>query len=227
MIIIITALERGITLMNPWTNFKPGKWQTTIDMRDFIQQNYLPYDGNGDFLAGVTPRTKDLWDKCRQLLLQEGSKKGVLDIDTNLVSTITAHKPGYIDENLEIIVGLQTDAPLKRSVIPNGGVRMVEQACEAYGYQLNPEISNTYHNHVTTHNTAVFNMYTKEMKQARKLGIITGLPDGYGRGRIIGDYRRVALYGINRLIEEKKMDLQGLASGPIHEQTLRLREEVA
>ena len=213
--------------MNPWNNFKPGKWQTRIDLRDFIQQNYLPYDGNGDFLAGATPRTKKLWDNCSQLLSQERSKDGVLDIDTDIVSTIISHKPGYIDQSLEVIVGLQTDAPLKRSVIPNGGVRMAEQACEAYGYQLNPEISNIYHNHVTTHNTAVFNMYTREMKQARKLGIITGLPDGYGRGRIIGDYRRVALYGINRLIAEKKADLQNLESQAMDEQILRLREEVA
>jgi len=213
--------------MNPWNNFQPGIWQTTIDIRDFIQQNYLPYDGNEDFLVGVTPRTKKLWDKCRQLLSEERSKNGVLDIATDIVSTITAHKPGYIDRSLEIIVGLQTDAPLKRSVIPNGGVRMAEQACAAYGYQLSPEISNIYHNHVTTHNTAVFSMYTREMKQARKLGIITGLPDGYGRGRIIGDYRRVALYGVNRLIEEKKVDLHGLGSGPMDEEILRLREEVA
>ena len=170
--------------MNAWNNFESGKWQTTIDIRDFIQQNYLPYSGNGDFLANVTPRTEKLWDNCSQLLTQERNKDGVLDIDTQTVSTITAHKPGYIDQSLEIIVGLQTDAPLKRSVIPSGGVRMAEQACAAYGYKLSPEISNIYHNHVTTHNTAVFNMYTTEMKQARKLGIITGLPDGYGRGQI-------------------------------------------
>jgi len=213
--------------MNPWNNFKLGKWQTEIDIRDFIQQNYLPYEGNGDFLASVTPRTEKLWEKCSQLLSQERSKNGVLDVDTDTVSTITAHKPGYIDQSLEIIVGLQTDAPLKRSIIPNGGVRMAEQACEAYGYKLSPEISNIYHNHVTTHNTAVFNMYTTEMKQARKLGIITGLPDGYGRGRIIGDYRRVALYGVNKLIKGKKDDLQTLATQPMSEQTLRLREEVA
>jgi len=212
--------------MNPWNKFKPGKWQDTIDLRDFIQQNYLPYEGNSDFLAEVTPRTKKLWEKCSQLLSQERSKKGVLDIDTETVSTITSHKPGYIDQSLEVIFGLQTDAPLKRSVIPNGGIRMAEQACEAYGYKLNPEISNIYHNHVTTHNTAVFNMYTSAMKQARKLGIITGLPDGYGRGRIIGDYRRIALYGIAKLIEDKNKDLRQL-TGSMNEETLRLREEVA
>jgi len=213
--------------MNPWNNFKPGNWQDTIDVRDFIQQNYLPYEGNSDFLAKVTPRTKQLWEKCSQLLTQERNKKGVLDIDTEIVSTITSHKPGYIDQSLEVIFGLQTDAPLKRSVIPNGGIRMAEQACEAYGYKLNPEISDIYHNHVTTHNTAVFNMYTAEMKQARKLGIITGLPDGYGRGRIIGDYRRIALYGIAKLIEHKNKDLRHLATMPMNEETLRLREEVA
>ena len=213
--------------MNSWNNFKPGKWQTAIDVRDFIQTNYLPYEGNSDFLADVTPNTKKLWDKCSQLLSEERSKGGVLDIDTDTVSTITSHKPGYIDQNLEIIVGLQTDAPLKRSVIPNGGVRMAEQACEAYGYKLNPEISNIYHNHVTTHNTAVFNMYTEEMKKARKLGIITGLPDGYGRGRIIGDYRRVALYGINKLIAVKKEDMRSLANEPMNEEVLRTREEVS
>ena len=213
--------------MNPWNDFKVGKWQTTVNVRDFIQQNYLPYNGNEDFLVGVTPRTRELWDKCSLLLSQERANNGVLAIDANTVSSITSHKPGYIDENLEIIFGLQTDAPLKRSIIPSGGVRMAEQACEAYGYTLSPEISNIYRNHVTTHNTAVFNMYTAEMKQARKLGIITGLPDGYGRGRIIGDYRRIALYGVNKLITAKRADLLSLANEPMNEQVLRLREEVS
>jgi formate C-acetyltransferase len=210
-----------------WQQFKPGKWQTSINVRDFIQNNYLPYEGNSDFLATVTPRTKKLWDKCSALLAEEREKNGVLDVDPTIVSTITSHKPGYIEESLEVIYGLQTDAPLKRSVIANGGVRMAEQACEAYGYKLNPEISNIYRNHVTTHNTAVFNMYTDEMKKARKLGIITGLPDGYGRGRIIGDYRRIALYGINYLMTTKKADLEDLAHKPMNEETLRLREEVS
>jgi formate C-acetyltransferase len=213
-------------MSNAWLDFKPGKWQTSINIRDFIQHNYIPYEGNSDFLVSVTPRTKKLWDKCSLLLSQEREKKGVLDVDFTTASTITSHNPGYIEKELEIIVGLQTDAPLKRSVIANGGVRMAEQACEAYGYKLNPEISNIYHHHVTTHNTAVFNMYTDEMKKARKLGIITGLPDGYGRGRIIGDYRRVALYGITHLLEAKKADLQGLAN-QMNEETLRLREEVS
>jgi formate C-acetyltransferase len=208
-------------------NFKSGKWQTTIDVRDFIQKNYLPYEGSSDFLSTVTPRTKELWDKCSLLLSQERAKNGVLDIDPTTVSTIISHTPGYIDKDLEVIVGLQTDAPLKRSVIANGGVRMAEQACEAYGFKLNPEISNIYRNHVTTHNTAVFNMYTDEMKKARKLGIITGLPDGYGRGRIIGDYRRIALYGIDKLITAKREDLKALANQPMNEENLRLREEVA
>jgi len=216
-----------MTIMNPWNHFKSGQWETSIDLRDFIQQNYLPYEGDGTFLAAVTPRTEKLWNQCSELLAKERSKNGVLDIDTHTVSTITAHKPGYIDKNLEIIVGLQTDAPLKRSIIPRTGVRMAEQACEAYGYQLDPKISDIYHNHVTTHNSAVFSMYTKEMKKARKLGIITGLPDGYGRGRIIGDYRRIALYGIDRLIEAKKEDLDNLETGSMNEEKLRLREEVA
>ncbi|OAM96160.1 formate C-acetyltransferase [Pelosinus fermentans] len=210
-----------------WKDFKPGIWQNSINVRDFIQHNYTPYEGNSDFLAPVTPRTKKLWDKCSSLLSQEREKQGVLDVDPDIVSTITSHKPGYIERDLEIIVGLQTDAPLKRSVIANGGVRMAEQACEAYGYKLNPAISDIYRNHVTTHNTAVFNMYTDEMKKARKLGIITGLPDGYGRGRIIGDYRRIALYGVSHLLEAKKNDLQGLTNQPMDEKTLRLREEVS
>ncbi len=210
-----------------WKDFKPGIWQNSINVRDFIQHNYTPYEGNSDFLAPATPRTKKLWNKCSSLLLKEREKQGVLDVDPDIVSTITSHKPGYIERELEIVVGLQTDAPLKRSVIANGGVRMAEQACEAYGYKLNPAISDIYRNHVTTHNTAVFNMYTDEMKKARKLGIITGLPDGYGRGRIIGDYRRIALYGVNQLLEAKKNDLQDLANQPMDEKILRLREEVS
>ncbi len=210
-----------------WKEFKPGKWQTVINVRDFIQHNYLPYEGNSEFLAPATSRTSKLWDKCSLLLSQEREKNGVLDVDPTIASTITSHQPGYIEKELEIIVGLQTDAPLKRSVIANGGVRMAEQACEAYGYKLSPVISDIYHNHVTTHNTAVFNMYTDEMKKARKLGIISGLPDGYGRGRIIGDYRRIALYGVNQLLAAKKVDLQSLADRPMDEETLRLREEVS
>lgn len=212
--------------MDTWRTFKPGKWQTSIDVRDFIQANYTPYTGEADFLAPATERTQRLWEQCSTLLQQERSNNGVLAVDPSTVSTIASHKPGYIDQTLEVVVGLQTDSPLKRSVIVNGGVRMAEQACEAYGYKLDPQISDMYHNHTTTHNSAIFKIYTDEMKKARKLGIITGLPDGYGRGRIIGDYRRVALYGINRLIEGKKEDLQALGRQGLCEDTLRLREEV-
>jgi len=212
--------------MQAWEGFIAGKWQEQIDVRDFIQRNYSPYHGDGSFLAPATDRTKKLWAKCMELLAQERARGGVLDVDTTRVSTITAHPAGYIDKDLEVIVGLQTDAPLKRSVIVNGGIRMAEQACEAYGYRLDPKISEIYHQHCKTHNTAVFEVYTEQMRQAWRLGIITGLPDAYGRGRIIGDYRRVALYGVDRLIQAKEADLEML--GPaMTEEVIRLRAEVA
>ncbi|SDF43226.1 formate C-acetyltransferase [Sporolituus thermophilus] len=214
-------------VMNAWQGFRPGRWTETIDVRDFIQHNYTPYTGDGAFLTGPTARTAKLWDKCCRLLAAERAAGGVLAVDTEKVSTITAHAPGYIDRDLEKIVGLQTDAPLKRGVIVSGGIRMAEQACEAYGYRLNPAISAIYHEHRVTHNTAVFRAYTEEMKQARRVGIITGLPDAYGRGRIIGDYRRVALYGTDRLIAAKQADLGRLAAMPMTEEVIRLREEVA
>lgn len=213
--------------MNAWTNFKGDTWKNNVDVRDFIQQNYQPYEDGDQFLVGPTDRTKKLWQECAELLQQERANSGVLAIDTETVSTITSHQPGYINKQLETVFGLQTDAPLKRSVIVNGGVRMAEQACEAYGLHLNPSISDTYHNHRTTHNTAVFSCYTDEMRQARKAGIITGLPDAYGRGRIIGDYRRVALYGIDLLITVKENDLRQLAKRPMLEDTIRTREEIA
>lgn len=213
--------------MLAWREFVTGDWQTQINVRDFIQKNYQPYEGDDVFLAGPVFRTKRLWAECGKLLKQERESGGVLDIDTEIVSTITSHGAGYIEKELELIVGLQTDAPLKRSVIVNGGIRMAEQACEAYGKTLNPQISDIYHNHAKTHNTAVFEAYTEEMKQARRLGLITGLPDAYGRGRIIGDYRRVALYGITRLIEAKKADLAALAAEPMTEAVIRTREETA
>ncbi|MEN6411884.1 MAG: formate C-acetyltransferase [Veillonellales bacterium] len=213
--------------MKAWTGFKNGLWQNSINVRDFIQQNHQPYDGDGQFLAGASTRTSQLWSQCTQLLKQEHANNGVLDIDTERVSTITSHQPGYIDKTCEIIFGLQTDAPLKRGVIVNGGIRMAEQACEAYERKLNPKISGIYHNHCTTHNTAVFNCYTEEMRHARRLGIITGLPDAYGRGRIIGDYRRIALYGIDRLIEGKKTDFSQSADKPMSEIIIRQREELA
>jgi len=208
-------------------NFNTGDWVNTINVRDFIQRNYSSYAGDASFLVKATPRTSNLWGKCAMLLAAERQAGGVLDIDTTRVSTITAHDAGYIDKPLEVIVGLQTEAPLKRSVIVNGGIRMAEQACEAYGFKLDSTISDIYHKHRTTHNAAVFNAYTEEMKQARRVGIITGLPDAYGRGRIIGDYRRVALYGIDRLIAAKIEDLQQLSGQAATEEVIRSREEVA
>ena len=213
--------------MMQWQNFSAGDWQTDIDVRGFIQTNYTPYTGDAVFLATATFRTKRLWEECSRLLQQEREAGGVLDIDTEVVSTITSHRAGYIAKELELIVGLQTDAPLKRSVIVNGGVRLAEQACAAYGRTLNPQISDIYHNHRKTHNTAVFEAYTEEMKQARRLGLITGLPDAYGRGRIIGDYRRVALYGTELLRQAKQKALELAAGQPMSEAAIRTREEIA
>lgn len=176
--------------MRQWSGFKAGTWQQAIDVRDFIQSNYTPYEGGAGFLAGVGDKTGRLWDKCRALLKQEREAGGVLDIDTGRVMDILSHEPGYIDPKLETIVGLQTDAPLKRGVVVNGGIRMAEQACAAYGRRLDPAIGEIYHRHATTHNTAVFKAYTDKMKQARRVGIISGLPDAYGRGRLIGEDRK-------------------------------------
>lgn len=212
--------------MNAWNGFQKGRWQRRIDVRSFIQRNYQPYTGDDAFLAGPTAKTKALWDKCMTLLKEEQQKGGVLSVDAGRVSTITSHGAGYIDKELEVVVGLQTEAPLERGVIVNGGIRMAEQACEAYGYQLDPAISDIYNHHRTTHNTAVFRAYTDEMKLARKVGIITGLPDAYGRGRIIGDYRRVALYGIDHLVAAKKKDLKERIDA-MDEETMRSREELA
>lgn len=213
--------------MKAWQGFKGQSWQNTINVRDFIQQNYTPYEGDGQFLAGPTERTSKLWEKCSELLRQERANNGVLDVDPSKVSTVTSHPAGYIDKELEVVFGLQTDAPLKRGIIVNGGIRMAEQACEAYGYELDEKISETYHNHRITHNTGVFMAYTDEMKLARGTAIITGLPDAYGRGRIIGDYRRLALYGIDKLSEAKMNDLHELAVKPMTEEVIRLREEVS
>ena len=213
--------------MQKWQGFNEGKWQEEIDVRNFIQTNYVPYEGIDSFLEGPTSKTAALWQECTELLAKERTNNGVLDVDTDRVSTITSHKPGYIDRFKETIVGLQTDSPLKRSVIVNSGVRMAEQACEAYGYELNPAISDIYNNHRTTHNSAVFSVYTDEMLLARKLGIITGLPDAYGRGRIIGDYRRVALYGIDKLVEAKEADQKSLENETMSEAVIRLREEIS
>ncbi len=213
--------------MKEWRGFAAGIWQNTVDVRDFIQRNYKPYMGTDNFLVGPTEQTSNLWKECLLLLEQERDKGGVLDVDTQTVSKVSSHQPGYIDRNLEKITGLQTDRPLKRSVIVNGGIRMAEQACEAYGYQLSEQITEIYHNHCKTHNQAVFEAYTDDMRLVRSVGLITGLPDAYGRGRIIGDYRRVALYGINYLIEQKQNDLHQLFARELSAEDIRLREEIA
>ena len=206
-------------------NFKPGKWQTEINVRDFIQKNYTPYDGDSSFLAGPTEATTKLWEKCCDLFKQERENGGVLDMDTKVVSTIVSHGAGYIDKDLETIVGLQTDKPLKRSLQPFGGIRMAETSCKSYGYEVDPEISEIFTKYRKTHNQGVFDAYTPEMRKARHAAILTGLPDAYGRGRIIGDYRRVALYGIDRLIEDKKEQHASL-DGEMTPEKIQLKEEL-
>ena len=209
-----------------WNGFKEGKWQNEINVRDFIQTNYTPYEGDYSFLAGPTKRTTDLMTKLNTLLTIEKQYGGVLDIDTTTVSTVTGYKPGYLDKENEIIVGLQTNRPLKRGVNPFGGIRMARQACEAYGYKLSDKIEDEF-KFRTTHNDGVFRAYSEEMRLARKSSIITGLPDAYGRGRIIGDYRRVALYGVDRLIEEKKKDKAHIAKDEsMNYKTTRQLEEL-
>jgi len=180
-----------------WTEFKGEQWQKEIDVRDFIQSNYTPYLGDEGFLSERTERTAALWEECLELLKKERASGGVLSIDTSRATGINAYAPGYINKELELIVGLQTEKPLERSVNPFGGLRMAKQSCEAYGYQLDKDLEDFFVKHRKTHNDGVFDAYTQEMRKARSLGIITGLPDAYGRGRIIGDYRRVALYGVD------------------------------
>ena len=208
-----------------WNGFIKGAWQDEINVRDFIQTNYVEYAGDASFLAGATQRTKDLMGKVQELFALERQRGGVLDIDTNTVSSLTSYAPGYIDKENEIIVGMQTDSPLKRGVNPFGGIRMARQACEAYGYKLSDKVEQEFL-YRTTHNSGVFRAYTDEMRLARKCHVITGLPDAYGRGRIIGDYRRVALYGVDKLIEEKKKDKNKLADGAFNTETIRLDEEL-
>ena len=205
--------------------FNSGKWETEINVRDFIQNNYTPYEGDASFLEEPTQATIDLWNECCALLKEEHDKGGVLDMDTKIVSGITSHGAGYIDKNLEKIVGLQTDKPLKRALQPFGGIRMAQSACKSYGYQVDDEISEIFTKYRKTHNQGVFDVYTPEMKAARHSAIITGLPDAYGRGRIIGDYRRVALYGINRLIEDKLEQFKSL-EGEMTPERIQLREEI-
>ena len=208
-----------------WNGFAAGEWQRSIDVRSFIQKNWTPYLGDDAFLTGPTRRTKAVWKRCEELLLQE-LKNGILDVDTHRVSGIDNYAPGYIDKENEVIVGLQTDAPLKRIVNLYGGTRMAKSALEQYGYQLDPEIEAHFTEYRKTHNEGVFDAYPERTRAARHAGLLTGLPDAYGRGRIIGDYRRVALYGVDRLIEWKKQDLEEL-DGPMGEERIRLREEVS
>ena len=210
---------------NNWNGFIPGIWQDDINVRDFIQKNYTAYTGDDSFLSGATERTETLMKKVQNLFALERQFGGVLDIDTATVSSLTSFSPGYIDKQNEIIVGLQTNRPLKRAVCPFGGIRMARQACEAYGYKLSETVEDEFR-YRTTHNDGVFRAYTDEMRQARKCHVITGLPDAYGRGRIIGDYRRVALYGIDRLIEEKKKDKASLDAYPFSTATIRIDEEL-
>ncbi|AFZ48175.1 formate acetyltransferase [Cyanobacterium stanieri PCC 7202] len=208
-----------------WEEFEGGKWQQKINVRDFIQRNYTPYDGDESFLSDATPTTHNLWTEVKLLMKQE-REKGVLDAETKIPSSITAYGAGYIKKDLEKIVGLQTDKPLKRAIMPNGGIRVVEKSLEAYGYTIDPLVHDIFNKYRKTHNDGVFSAYTTEMRKARKSGIITGLPDAYGRGRIIGDYRRVALYGVDFLIEDKQNQLLSLEMDLMDEDTIRLREEI-
>ena len=209
-----------------WENFKKGDWQDEINVRDFIQKNYTPYEGDDSFLAGTTDKTEKLWNEVLDLYKKEFESNGhVLDIDTKTVSTVSSHDAGYIDKNLEEIVGLQTDSPLKRAIMPFGGIRIVEKSCEAYGREVDPETDKMFHTVRKTHNDGVFSVYTSDVRAARSSHLLTGLPDGYGRGRIIGDYRRVALYGVDALIEEKKEELDELDVDEFTEDIIRKREE--
>lgn len=212
--------------MEQWKGFKSGAWQTEVNVSDFILRNYKEYTGDDSFLEGPTEATTKLWDQVLELSKQEREKGGVLDMDTKVVSTITSHGPGYLDKNLEKVVGFQTDKPFKRSLQPFGGIRMAKQSLQAYGYELDKDVEKVFTEYRKTHNQGVFDAYTDEMRTARSVGIITGLPDAYGRGRIIGDYRRAALYGIDFLIEEKKKDLAN-TSTVMTEDVIRLREELS
>ena len=211
-----------------WDGFnKAGEWTKEIDVRGFIQANYTPYEGDSTFLAGATEKTKKLWDEVLELYKKERENGGVLDADCKTPSAVNAYEAGYIDKDLEEIVGLQTDAPLKRAIMPNGGIRIVEKSAESYGFKVDPETDYIYHNLRKTHNDGVFQVYTPDIRAARSSHLLTGLPDGYGRGRIIGDYRRVALYGVDALIDEKKIELDILNTDEFTEDVIRNREEVA
>ncbi|MDJ0693551.1 formate C-acetyltransferase [Mastigocoleus sp. MO_188.B34] len=211
--------------MKQWHGFQPGTWMKEINVRDFIQNNYTPYLGDESFLTGATEQTQNLWSQVKNLMKAERDK-GILDADTEVVSTITSHAPGFIDRELEQIVGLQTDKPLKRAIMPFGGVRVVKSSLDAYGYKLSPRTEEIFTKYRKSHNDGVFDAYTREMRLARHSGIITGLPDAYGRGRIIGDYRRVALYGVDRLIDDKKEQLSSLEVDTMESSIIQLREEI-
>jgi len=212
-------------LFEQWNGFKEGLWCEEINVRNFIQKNYVAYEGNEDFLAPISPKTKSVWEKAEALIIEE-IKKGIIDVDTEKVSGIDSFGAGYIDKDNEVIVGYQTDAPLKRMMNPFGGLRMVEQSLEAYGYEMDANVNKYFRMFRKTHNDGVFDAYTDEMRTARSVGLMTGLPDAYGRGRIIGDYRRIALYGIDYLVAQKKADLKAL-TGHASDETIRHREEVS
>ena len=211
-----------------WKDFEKGEWQDKINVRDFIQRNYTPYEGDSSFLTGPTDKTRTLWVEVLDLYKKEKeSPGGVLDIDTKTISTVSSHDAGYIDKDLEEIVGLQTDAPLKRAIMPFGGIKIVEKSCEAYGRKVDPQVDKIFHGIRKTHNDGVFDVYTPDVRRARSNKLLTGLPDGYGRGRIIGDYRRVALYGVDFIIEEKREELEQLDYDDLTENIIRHREEIS
>ena len=219
-------LKKGMKIMEFWRDFVDGNWKSTIDVSDFIKKNYTPYVGDASFLAGPTPRTEYLKAKVDELLIEETKKGGVLDIATDKVSSLLTYEPGYIEEGKDIILGLQTDKPLKRAVNPFAGYRNAVQACQAYGYEIGSNVTDEF-KYRTTHNDGVFRVYTDTMRKARHAGILTGLPDAYGRGRIIGDYRRVALYGMNYLIEQRKLDKKNIGERPMTAENIQLLEDIS
>ena len=218
-------MDKNVLKNTAWKDFEPGVWMDEVNVRSFIQKNYTLYEGDDSFLAGVSEKTAKVWEKCHELIVEE-IKKGIIDVETDIISGIDNFAPGYIDKDNEVIVGLQTDAPLKRIVNLYGGLRMAQSSLKQYGYTLNPDIEKKFHEYRKTHNEGVFDAYPERVRAARHAGLLTGLPDAYGRGRIIGDYRRVALYGVDFLQEQKKEDLRQL-DGPMTEELIRLREEVS
>src|SRR5215469_14899917 len=221
----VSVHEAAEDMLSRWHGFNIGLWQKEINVRDFIQQNYAPYEGDESFLAPATERTRKIWARLSRLFVEE-RKKGVLDI-SQIPSSITAHGPGYIDRENEIIVGLQTEAPLKRAIMPYGGLRMVLNALKAYGFEADQQVVEAFTKYRKTHNEAVFDAYTDDMRRCRSSHILTGLPDAYGRGRIIGDYRRVALYGVSRLIDRKQKEKRALDSAMSTDDIIRDREELS